>query len=73
MMKSDDTSTQTTIPTLNLPRLSETEENVVCYIVNTADYCQVNIEMIEEELRGVLEEPYVNQIDLSNEQAKFYV
>jgi hypothetical protein len=29
--------------------------------------------MIEEELRGALEEPYVNQIDLSQEQEKFYM
>jgi hypothetical protein len=63
---------ESTVPTLNLPRLTENEESTVCYIVNTADYCQINIDMIQDELRGVLEEPYVNQIDLSSETDKFY-
>ena len=46
---------------------------IVFYIINSADYCQQNIEMVEEELRETLQEPYCNQVDLSDEQGRFYM
>ena len=54
-------------------KLTEREEMVVFYIMNCADYCQQNIEMVEDELRETLQEPYCNQVDLSEEQGKFYL
>nr|CAG4718642.1 unnamed protein product [Naegleria fowleri] len=54
-------------------KLTEKEEMFVFYIINSADYCQQNIEMVEEELRETLQEPYCDQVDLSDEQGKFYL
>lgn len=53
-------------------RLDERGIDTVCYIINTADYCQENCEAMESEVRRQLEEPYSNQVDLSDEQGRFY-
>ncbi|KAL0480844.1 vacuolar protein sorting protein VPS53 [Acrasis kona] len=57
---------------LSLPRLTDAEESAACYVISIADYCQQNIESVEDELKSILEEPFSNQVDLSQEQAKFY-
>lgn len=53
-------------------KLDERGTTVVCYIINTADYCQDNCEAMEYEVRRQLEESYAGQVDLSEEQGKFY-
>ncbi|EFC49881.1 predicted protein [Naegleria gruberi] len=52
-------------------RLTEKEEKIIFYIIHCADYIQQNTQPLEEELRGLLQEPYSAQIDLSQEQEKF--
>ncbi|KAL9644230.1 hypothetical protein ABK040_005691 [Willaertia magna] len=54
-------------------KVTEREELTVFYIMSCADYCQQNIEMVEEQLREALQEPYCYEIDLSDEQGKFYL
>ncbi|EFC37134.1 predicted protein [Naegleria gruberi] len=53
-------------------KLTDREEMVVFYIINSADYCQQNIEMVQDELKETLQEPYCDQVDLSEEQGQFY-
>jgi hypothetical protein len=54
-------------------RFTEDEEKKVCFIIHLAVYVQDNIEIMQDQLRTKLEEPYSSQIELSEEMSKFYV
>jgi hypothetical protein len=54
-------------------KFTESEENTACYIIHVATFCQSNIEIMQEDLRSTMEEPYSSQVDLSDEMSKFYI
>lgn len=52
--------------------LTVKDRSLVYYIINTAEYCQMNIEDMESQVKNVIEEQYKSMIDFTNEQGKFF-
>lgn len=47
------------------------EEKVLCYIVNTAEYCQMTVGPLGDSLTRMLEAPYNERVDMSGEEDEF--
>lgn len=52
--------------------LSSKDRKQLCYIIQTAEYCQQNIEEMESQLQQAIDDAYKQQIDFNEERNKFY-
>lgn len=53
-------------------RLSETEEKVVCYIINTAEYCYETSQQLSESVKRLVTEELAPTINVEAEQDAFH-
>ena len=44
---------------------------LVCFAINTAEYCKETIPNLEESLTSYLDSPFSDQVDLQNEEEAF--
>ncbi|OAP15329.1 hypothetical protein AXX17_AT1G45150 [Arabidopsis thaliana] len=52
-------------------KVSEKDERMICYIVNTADYCHKTSGDLVEEVSTIIHPPYANGVDISEVQDAF--
>ena len=52
-------------------RLPEGSEKVVCYVINTAEYCAEITPQLQDIIRNKIDKAYVDSIDLSAAQDNF--
>ncbi|EFJ16271.1 hypothetical protein SELMODRAFT_421950 [Selaginella moellendorffii] len=52
-------------------RVSDKDERVICYIVNTAEYCHETAGQLGENISRVIDSQFAESIDLSEEQDEF--
>jgi predicted nuclease with TOPRIM domain len=64
---------QNEMATSSKTRFTESEEKMACYIIELSVYCQENIEIMQEQLRTTMDEPFCKQINMEEEINKFYL
>jgi hypothetical protein len=60
------------IPSLpSAVKLSDSDERMVCYIINTAEYCRETVNPLGESVAKALDKPFSDEIDMTAEEDEF--
>lgn len=52
-------------------KTSDKDERVICYIVNTAEYCHETAEQLAENISKIIDAQFAEKVDMSEEQDEF--
>ena len=52
-------------------KFDDKEENVVCLIINTAEYCYETVDSLGQSIAKILDKPFCNQMDMSQAEDDF--